>query len=65
MRGDFALDKVATFVYHWNMDQERTTAEIYAPDLDSLIDWEGLEELDPGDIKMMMPLIMERLLALI
>lgn len=47
------------------MDQEPTNAELYAPDLETLIDWDALGELDPGDIKAMIPLIMERLIALL
>jgi len=45
------------------MDQE--TAKLYAPDIEELIDWDALAELDPGDIKAMIPLIMERLITLI
>ena len=37
----------------------------YAPDVDHVVDWEALGEMDPGDIKAMIPLIMERLIALL
>jgi len=43
----------------------QTDAELYAPDIEELIDWDGLAEMDPQDIKIMIPLIMSRLLSLI
>lgn len=37
----------------------------YTTDVDEVIDWEALGEMDSGDIKAMIPLIMERLIALL
>lgn len=47
------------------MPPTQTDAELYAPDIEELIDWDGLAEMDPQDIKIMIPLIMSRLLSLI
>ena len=37
----------------------------YTTDVDEVVDWETLGEMDSGDIKAMIPLIMERLIALL
>ena len=42
-----------------------TPAEIYAPDIDDLINWEALAEYDTGDIREMVPLIVARLIQLL
>lgn len=42
-----------------------TPAEIYAPDIDDLINWEALAEYDTGDIREMVPLIVARLIRLL
>lgn len=47
------------------MEKQQSDAELYAPDIEELIDWDGLADMDPQDIKAMIPLIMSKLLALI
>jgi hypothetical protein len=53
------------------MDQETETEtqfdpkRLYSSDVEELINWDGLAEFEPEDIRLMIPLIMERLIKLI
>jgi hypothetical protein len=44
---------------------ELTPAQLYAPDIEELIDWAALAEHDPSDIRAMIPLITARLIDLL
>lgn len=39
--------------------------KLYAADVDELINWDGLAEFEPEDVRAMIPLIVERLLELL
>jgi hypothetical protein len=67
----FPLAKVATLWNFTHMDQETETEtqfdpkRLYSSDVEELINWDGLAEFEPEDIRLMIPLIMERLIKLI
>ena len=40
-------------------------AQLYAADIEEIIDWDALADLEPSDIRAMIPLITARLLELL
>jgi len=63
------LDKGSYLCHNTPMDQETETQpdfkSLYSSDVEDMVNWAGLAEYEPEDIKAMIPLIMERLITLL